>query len=311
MKPDAVLVTGIGGLIGGAVARRLAASGRKVVGMDRHAPATLPFPVITHDLPDPHRWHEAIVRFRIGKVIHSGGISGPMLLRDAPERMFEINVVGLAGLLEAARIHGLERLVCFSSVMAYGEHPGLPVVTEATPLKPETVYGATKAAGDALINAYRAQHGVNAVSLRVAGCYGPGRTTPCVIRTLIEDGLEGRTTRLREDPARTRQFIFVDDVVDAVCAVLDAPATPALASYNIGPGIAHGLDEILTAVRQSVPGASAVADPDGLPWNAFGIGPLSIDAARRDLSFEPRVDLADGARATLAWLRAGGMRNAT
>lgn len=311
MKPDVILVTGIGGLIGGAVARRLAASGRKVVGMDRHAPAGLPFAVITHDLPDRHRWHEAIVRFGIGKVIHAGGISGPMLLRDAPDRVFEINVVGLAGLLEAARIHRLDRVVCFSSVMAYGEHPGLPVVTETTPLMPETVYGATKAAGDALISAYRAQHGVDAVSLRVAGCYGPGRTTPCVIRTLIEDGLEGRTTRLREDPTRTRQFVFVDDVVDAVCAALDAPAMPPRPSYNIGPGVAHGLDEVLAAVRECVPGARAVADPDGLPWNAFGIGPLSIDAARRDLSFEPRVGLAEGARATLAWLHSSGIRNAT
>lgn len=311
MKPDAILVTGIGGLIGGAVARRLAASGRKVVGMDRQAPAGLPFPVVTHDLPDRHRWHEAIVRFGIGRVVHAGGISGPMLLRDAPDRVFEINVVGLAGLLEAARIHRLERMVCFSSVMAYGEHPGLPVVTEATRLNPETVYGATKAAGDALITAYRAQHAVDAVSLRVAGCYGPGRTTPCVIRTLIEDGLQGRTTRLREDPSRTRQFIFVDDVVDAVCAALDAPGQLPQPSYNIGPGLAHGLDEIVDAVRESVPGARAVADPDGLPWNSFGIGPLSIDAARRDLSFEPRVGLVAGARATLAWLQSGGMRDAT
>lgn len=309
MKRDRILVTGVHGLIGGAVARRLAASGHQVIGMDRSPGVGMPFPVLTHDLPDPHRWHEAFLRHGIGKVVHAAGISGPMLLQDAPDRVFRTNLVGLADLLEAARIHRLERVVCFSSVMAYGEHPGLPVVTESTPLAPETIYGATKAAGDALIGACRAQHGMDVVSLRVAGCYGPGRTTPCIIRTLIEDGLHGRTTRVRVDPARTRQFVFIEDVVDAVVSLLLAAQRSPLASYNIGPGVVQDLDEILAAVRLCVPGANAIASPEGLPWNSFGIGPLSIDAARRDFGFEPRTSLADGARATLAWLNSGDRRN--
>ena len=78
MTTCAILVTGIGGLIGGAVAERLHAQGRTVVGMDREAPAGAPYPMIAHDLPDPQRWHEAIVGFGIRKVVHAGGISGPM-----------------------------------------------------------------------------------------------------------------------------------------------------------------------------------------------------------------------------------------
>jgi UDP-glucose 4-epimerase len=302
MSPDAVLVTGIGGLIGNAVARRLSASGRRVIGMDNRVPEGLPFPVMTHDLPDPHRWHEAIVHHRIDSVIHAGGISGPMLLRDAPDRVFNINLVGLQGLLEAARIHRLRRLVCFSSVVAYGDQPGLPEISEDSCLRPTNVYGATKAAGDSLISAWHAQYGVDAVSLRVAACYGPGRTTPCVIRMMIEDALAGRTSRVREDPARTRQFIHVDDVVDAVIAALDAQSLPSR-SYNIGPGRLHHLEEVLAAIRQSLPSAHAVADPDGMPWNSFGIGLLRIDAARRDLGFEPATGLAAGVRDTLAWVR--------
>jgi nucleoside-diphosphate-sugar epimerase len=153
MKDEGILVTGIGGLIGNAVARRLVGGGHPVTGMDKQVTKGLPFPVITHDLPDPHRWHEAIVRHRVGSVIHAGGISGPMLLRDAPDRVFNINLVGLQALLEAARIHGLRRLVCFSSVVAYGDPPGLPEITEDSCLRPTNVYGATKAAGDALISA--------------------------------------------------------------------------------------------------------------------------------------------------------------
>ncbi|MEA2928181.1 MAG: UDP-glucuronate 4-epimerase [Hyphomicrobiales bacterium] len=301
MTNDAILVTGLSGLIGGAVARRLADAGSVVVGMDRAAPADARFPVIVHDLPDPDRWHEAITRHRVRKVVHAGGISGPMLLQGAPVRLCDINIGGLLGLLEAARVHRLERIVWFSSILAYGDRPDLTAVSEETPLRPNTIYGATKASGEALIEAFHAEHGVDAVSFRVASCYGPGRTTTCLIRTLIEDGLDGRTTVVRDAPERTRQHIFVDDVVDAVCAALNAETLPRRV-YNIGPGTAQSLDQILDAVRCAVPGASAAVHPDGLSWNTFGLGPLLIDAARRDLAFKPRVSLAEGALRTRAWV---------
>ena len=126
MTAEAILVTGLSGLIGGAVARRLADAGKTVVGMDRVAPVNAYFPVIVHDLPDPQRWHEAIVRYGVRKVVHAGGISGPMLLQDAPARLCDINIGGLLGLLEAARIHRLERIVWFSSNSRLWR-PGRPV----------------------------------------------------------------------------------------------------------------------------------------------------------------------------------------
>mgnify|MGYP003346608923 CR=1 FL=1 len=147
-----ILVTGLSGLIGRAVADRLVRDGRSIVGMDQRVRSDEPFPVLAHDLPDPHRWHEAITRFGITEIIHPGGISGPMLLPDAPARIVDINLAGVAGLLEAARLHRLRRVVCFSSVVAYGDHPDLAPVTERALLQPATLYGATKAAGDALID---------------------------------------------------------------------------------------------------------------------------------------------------------------
>ena len=87
----------------------------------------------------------------ISKVVHAGGISGPMLLRDQPARICEINLHGLTDLLEAARVHGLARVVWFSSITAYGNRPDLAPVDEETPLHPSTIYAATKAAGEALL----------------------------------------------------------------------------------------------------------------------------------------------------------------
>jgi UDP-glucose 4-epimerase len=298
----AVLVTGTSGLIGRAVLRSLVAEGRNVVAMDQVRPDGLDVPFLTHSLPDPQRWHEAIVRFGVTHVVHAGGISGPMLMRDAPARLCDINLAGLVALLEAARIHGVARIVWFSSVMAYGAQPDLSPVTEGTLLRPDTVYGATKAAGDALIEAFQAEHGVDAVSLRVASCYGPGRTTDCLIRTLIEDALAGRPTRVRDEPGITRQHIFIDDVVSAIRAALAAPELRQRA-YNIGPGRAQSLDEIAAAVRSVLPNPSVIEDADGMGWNTFRLGPLAIDAARRDLGFSPATSLAEGAARTLHWVK--------
>jgi UDP-glucose 4-epimerase len=305
MTDGPILVTGIGGLIGGAVIRRLLEEGRAVIGTDREVPDNAPFPVLAHDLPDPQRWHDTIVRFGIKAVVHAGSISGPMLLRDAPARLCDINLGGLLGLLEAARIHRLRRVVWFSSILAYGERPDLALVDEDTPLNPTTVYGATKAAGEALLRAFHAEHGVDAVALRVASCYGPGRTTSCLIRTLIEDGITGRVTRVQDPPDRSRQHIFVGDVVDATCAALLAPSLPRRA-YNIGPGVMQNLDDIVHEVRAVVPETTVERHPDGLGWNMFPLGALAIDAARRDLGFAPRTTWTDGVRHTRRWVEARG-----
>ncbi len=306
MTSGPVLVTGVGGLIGAAVVKRLVAEGVAVVAADRASPSNIDLaahgvPFFAHDLPDPPRWDEVIGRFGIRRVVHAGGISGPMVLGGEPGRVCAINLDGLVGLLEAARRHRLDRIVWFSSINAYGDRPDLSPVEESTTLLPDTVYGATKAAGEALILAYASEHGVDAVALRVTSCYGPGRTTSCLIRTLVADGLAGRASRIQSMSGRTRQHIFIDDVVQAVSLVLDARSLGQRA-YNIGPGRAQTLDEIVDQVRVAVPATNVVIDPEGLGWNTFGLGPLVIDAARRDFGFRPAVSIADGAAATRDWL---------
>ncbi|MGA0594089.1 NAD-dependent epimerase/dehydratase family protein [Enterovirga sp. CN4-39] len=298
----ATLVTGSNGLIGRALTTRLLRAGRAIVVSDQVPISQSGCPAVVQQLPGAHRWHEVIVRHGITDVVHAGGISGPMQAADQPAHITDVNLLGLVELLEAARIHGLRRVVWFSSIMACGKHPADAVLADDVPLRPDTVYGATKAAGEAMLRAYRAEHGVDAVALRVAGCYGPGRTTSCLIRTLLEDGLQGRETLVKESEGRTRQHVFVEDVVEATVAALDVGELRQPV-YNIGPGRAQDLRKIVAAARRAVPSVSARLDEDGFAWNTFPVGPLSIDAARRDLGFEPRTGLAEGAAATLDWLK--------
>jgi nucleoside-diphosphate-sugar epimerase len=308
MNDDVVLVTGANGLIGRAVIRRLVSAGRQVVGADVVCSGEEGVPFVLQELTDRHRWHEIINRFYVTKVVHAGGVSGPMLMQDQPARICEINLMGLASLLEAARIHSLGRIIWFSSIAAYGNRPDLSPVDEKVPLQPATIYAATKAAGEALLTAYHAEHGVDSVALRVASCFGPGRTSSCFIRIMIEDALKGRATAVRDSSTESRQHIFVDDVVDGVIAALNASSLRQRV-YNIGPGRMQTLNEIVSEVRTVLPNIDIEIRPDGLGWNMFGVGPLKIDAARRDLGFEPRTTLAMGAIQTRDWIesRRGGL----
>ena len=125
MPEGSVLITGVNGMIGYALARRLAAAGRSVVGMDRVAPTEgeLGCAIVLGDLADPHRLHWAIRQHAVDRIVHCAAASGPMLLRDNPFQLLETNVHGTLHLLEAARVEGVRRVVFMSSISAYGAQP--------------------------------------------------------------------------------------------------------------------------------------------------------------------------------------------
>jgi UDP-glucose 4-epimerase len=224
-----------------------------------------------------------------------------MLLSDNPAKVAEINITGLVDMLEVVRIHRLDRIVWFSTINVYGESDCSASVNEKAPRRPNTIYGASKLAGEGLLAAYAAEHGVDGVALRVSSTYGPLRTSACFIRMLIENARAGRPTRVPHAHQRTRQHIYVGDVAAATIAALDRPRLRQLA-YNIGPGQALTTTEVVAEVAQSVPGTRIEIAIDGLPWNSFKLGPLDISAARRDLGWQPRVPLEEGARRYAAWL---------
>lgn len=304
----AVLVTGVGGLIGHAVAALLVAQGRTVIALDRVPVPDAPCPVLQHEIGDVHRLHELVQRHGIGRIVHAGGISGPMVAPEEPAKVLAVNLGGLVDMLEVARIHGIARIAWFSSILAYAQTGGEAPVTEDAPLGADEAYGASKVAGEAVLRAYAVAHGVEGVCFRVASCYGPGRTTSCFIRALVENALAGRPTRVPDAARRDRQHVHVADVAQAVVAALDAPGSLPRAAYNLGPGAALTAAEVARQVGQGVPGVVLEEDATVPLANSFNLGPLDVAAARRDLGFAPRTSLAEGAAQVAAWLRAGRMR---
>ncbi len=310
MTSETVLVTGSSGFIGFAVARALAETGRDVVGLDPAPPADeLPgVTAIGEGLGDVRRMSELLRTRKIDTVVHTGGVSGPMLARDDPYSICEANVIGIVNLIEAARLHGVRRFVTCSSAAAFGDTPPAPVPDDA-PLRPINVYGATKGAGDLILAAYRAQHGLDGISLRLSSVYGPGRQTDCAIRTMLSNALAGRPTHFDWGIGHRRHYLFVSDAVAAVLSAIETARTEQFA-YNIaGPDFVEmtRIGEIVSAL---VPGAEITfgSGPDPLGYRREE---LDISAAARDLGFAPQYGIDEGIAAYLTWFRDSGILTST
>ncbi|MBC8650487.1 NAD-dependent dehydratase [Stutzerimonas stutzeri] len=294
-----VLVTGAAGLVGRQLVRRLSEQGRSVLAVDRFSSVTEEGIEIQEcDLGDVHGLH-AIAQHGIDSVVHCGAYSGPMVARDAPYSMVQVNIVGTANMLELARIHNARRFVYCSSTSAYGVTKSSPVMEDSA-LRPASLYGASKVASEYITTAYANQYGLSAASIRLSWVYGPGRTTPCVIRTMIEDALANRPTRLPFGSDFPRQFIHVDDAVDGLVSALDAPTLPR-ATYNITGDTRTTLEQVAALVRAVFKDADIELQPGPDPVDELQ-EKFSIEAARRDLAYEPRVALEQGIRAYANWI---------
>ena len=161
------LVTGAYGLIGHAVVTELVTQGFPIVATDqlRTPPADAGFLALPLSVSGVDSLSDFFAAHGIVTIVHCAGISGPMLARDEPHRVFSANAGGTLDLFEAARLTGVKRVVLLSSASVYGRTDDGDV-SEAMPLRSTHVYGASKIAGELIARAYVARHGVEAVLLR-------------------------------------------------------------------------------------------------------------------------------------------------
>lgn len=303
MSEDHVLVTGAIGLIGNAVRRKLEDRGTPVIAIDRTAAMVDGRDVVECDVTDAHGLHALARAKRIVGIVHCGAFSGPMVSPDHPIQMVRVNIGGSASIGELARVIGGVRVVFAATATAYGATPQGPV-GEDTVMVPDSMYGASKAASEHVLNAYRLQFGVDTVNLRIAWVYGPRRTTSCLIRTMLTDALAGRGTHIPYGADFPRQYVHVDDVTDALIAALDRPRLPQ-AAYNITGGSWLTLSEVARTVERVVPGARVEVAPGDDPGD-MRQEQFDISAAARDLDYVPKITLEDGLLRYLDWLKAQG-----
>jgi UDP-glucose 4-epimerase len=226
-------------------------------------------------------------------------VSVPLSIQD-PVLTYEVNSVGTARLLEACTRAGVGRIVFSSSCAVYGDSAELPKREDMLP-EPLSPYAATKVAGEHLMAMYARLHAIGSVSLRYFNVFGP-RQDPAseyaaVIPKFIDRMRAGRRPVIFGDGSQTRDFVFVQDVVDANLAA--AGWTKAAGqTLNIGSG--GSIDLLgLVAELNSVMGSRLEPEhQDPRPGDILHSSSC-IDRARDALGWAPRLSLAEGLARTV------------
>jgi UDP-glucose 4-epimerase len=212
-----------------------------------------------------------------------------------PREYNDVNVGGTVALTEAIRDAGVERIVMASSATVYGPQDGQPVAESAWP-HPQVPYAVSKLAAEHYIFALGELYSITTVALRIFNAYGPGQRVPPVhapvIPHFVRNILSGASIVIHGDGRQTRDFVYIDDVVDALIAASEARDVAGKV-INIGSGEETRLDELVNVLSQLTG-----RRPDVLqnPQQGGGLTRLVADlsAARRLLDYRPKVKLRDG-----------------
>lgn len=285
------LVTGSSGFVGRAIMARLAAAGRKAIGLDpRPSPATQ----VLDDLSHRARLRGLIARETITHIIHAGGVSGPMVMADDPAGVIAINVTGSMNLLNEAMAGGVATFVYCSSVAAMGNFYEAEPIGEDYPMRPTSTYGHSKAAMDHVLRGLWKRVALDICSLRLTAVYGPGRATEFNVDTIVRAALAGKPARL--DPLTDWPYIYIDDAANAAIAACFSRTRQQLAYFIAHPervtpeDIAAACAAAGKPVRLKIDTAKQPA----------ARGPVDTEAAARDFGFRAQIGHREGIRRMIA-----------
>jgi UDP-glucose 4-epimerase len=303
------VVTGCAGFIGSHLTERLLADGWHVTGIDRFSdyyPRPLKernlvaalsagaFELIETDLADAGL--DASLE-GTDVVFHLAAQAG---VRASWGEVFDVyardNVLASQRVLEACMRLQVPRVVCASSSSVYGNTRQLPMTEDALP-RPYSPYGVTKLAAEHLCALYADNFGLPTVALRYFTVFGPRQRPDMGLHRFLLACEEGRTVQIYGDGSQTRDFTYIDDVIDATVAAASL-GTPG-SVYNIGGGHRRKLADVLDAVERVV-GKELAREYVDTQRGDVSDTSADVTRAREDLGFAPHADFEKGLELQLA-----------
>jgi len=242
MKARFALVTGGAGFLGSHLVDRLVLEGWSVRIVDNfssgrmenveHHRENRKVEILRGDLKSPKEVEEAVRDVDV--VFHYAANPEVRVSTTNPDIHFNENVVATFNLLEAMRKNDVKQLVFASSSSVYGEPESIPV-SEDAPIKPVSVYGASKAACEALIHAYCNLYGLEAVVLRYANVIGPRLRHGVVYDFIVKLYKNPKQLEILGDGTQKRSYIYIDDAVEATLIAYNRTARRRqFEVYNVG-----------------------------------------------------------------------------
>ncbi|MEP7186479.1 MAG: NAD-dependent epimerase [Rhodanobacter sp.] len=327
------LVTGTAGFIGAAAAERLLSRGDEVWGFDNHNDYYDPalkearlarfadHPNYTHqraDLADQAAVDHAFATFMPQRVVHLAAQAGVRYSLENPRAYVQSNLVGFVNILEACRHARVEHLVYASSSSVYGANRKLPFAVEDAVDHPVSLYAASKKANELMAHTYSHLYGLPTTGLRFFTVYGPwGR--PDMSPILFADRISrGEPIDVFNHGHHSRDFTYIDDIVEGVIRALDHPAEPDPAYndeqpnpgtssapyrvYNLGNDQPVQLMRFIELLEQNL---GRTVEKHMLPMQQGDVADTwaDVSALRQDVGYAPSTSIEEGVERFVAWYR--------
>ena len=289
---QAILVTGSNGMVGYHLVQALLKLDCKVIGLDpigclKKIKNYINLTNINLSLND---YLLLFKKYNITKVIHAGGVSGPMLYSSEPYKIINNNVFFTIKLVEACRIYKkIERIIYCSSIAAYG-NLNKKNTNEEYKFAPNTMYGASKASSDLILESFYNNYSLDIISLRFSVIYGPKRKTSSYINDMINSAINQKKLYLPFKSDLCWPYIYIDDVISAIIKSLLHKYTHTF-SYNVtGPDF-PSYESIFKIIKSFYYDFEVIFSKQ----NSFSkLELFNIDKIKNDIQWEPSFNIKKG-----------------
>ena len=316
-KGKKVLVTGADGFIGSHLAEALVRDGAEVTslalytGLDRHGwldeindKLRAEMRLVRGDVRDGAMMGQLVKGHDV--VFHLAALIAIPHSYDAPLSYIDVNVTGTANVLEAARNHGVGRVVHTSTSEVYGTAQTVPI-SETHPLVAQSPYAASKIAADKLAESYALSFDLPVFILRPFNTYGPRQSERAVISSVIRQALDPRCDVIQVgEVSPVRDFNYVQDTVGAFMRVGTASNIDPGRPYNSGTGKGVTIMDMIDAVRAATGANKPIkSDENRVRPAKSEVRKLIADASLLSgaTGWKPDTDLKSGIAATVKWWR--------
>jgi UDP-glucuronate 4-epimerase len=322
-----VLVTGAAGFIGMHVALRLLERGEEVVGFDDLNPYYDPalkearlaqlaghdaFTFVRGSLADRDAVAELFAQHRPDRVVNLAAQVGVRYSLEDPAAYVDANLVGFANVLEGCRSSEVEHLVYASSSSVYGANTSMPFTVGDPVDHPVSLYAATKRANELMAHTYSHLYAIPTTGLRFFTVYGPWGRPDMAPMLFTRAILAGEPIRVFNHGDMRRDFTYVDDIVEGVVRILEAPPHAAGSGhggqdaparlYNIGNDRPTELLRFIEILEESL-GVPAIRQLEDMQPGDVPATWADVDGLRDAVGFAPDTPLEEGVPRFVAWYR--------
>jgi UDP-glucose 4-epimerase len=311
---ESVLVTGGAGFIGSNIVDALMEKNYNVVVLDDlssgrrenvdHHLNNRRFTFYQGSIVNSGLVRDIIRRHDITRISHQAAVASVTKCIQDPVATAEVNIIGTINLYDLARGHGCKRIVFASSCAIYGDTRQLPIV-ESVPVNAKSPYAAAKASDELMAEVFRGLYGKEIIALRYFNVYGkrqdPASDYAAVIPKFITLAMENKPITIEGDGMQTRDFIYIDDVVQANIKALTRDVVTETA-FNVAYGQETSIVELARVIVDTAGSRSEIVH---LPPRAGDIrnSHADIEHARKKLGFSPEYTIEQGLRETVNWYR--------